>query len=319
MNFEQEGPVQGIRVTDPHSTPNVNQDHPDLEDRPRTQEDISDVSQMSTTAKVMHCFTIMTKPIYCLCNITGKCLFWMKNFIYNNKITSFVVLQMLFIFLRLSRLIGERTLFWLTFIPIFLILLLVILHLCITAQRNSREIQLQRQQTLNARARRLQSLDQFHDRLMEQILLNSVPNRLDLLISGNGGRMRIMHLEPDLDNLNGTRMQIRMISRGLLRLLGEFIEEQQLAQSRAQRSGLTEEQINSLPIVKYLIPLNGVHEEETCSICIDEFKQEQDLRKLPCNHKFHLNCVDEWLKISNTCPNCKTEVVIPQSDAPEQP
>ena len=64
MNFEQEGPVQGIRVTDPHSAPNANQDHIDIEDRPRTQDDVSDVSQLSTTAKVMHCFTIMTKPIY---------------------------------------------------------------------------------------------------------------------------------------------------------------------------------------------------------------------------------------------------------------
>jgi hypothetical protein len=40
-----------------------------------------------------------------------------------------------------------------------------------------------------------------------------------------------------------------------------------------------------------------------CSICTDDFEQGQDIRVLPCSHKFHPECVDPWLlNVSGTCP-----------------
>jgi len=40
-----------------------------------------------------------------------------------------------------------------------------------------------------------------------------------------------------------------------------------------------------------------------CSICTEDFEQGQDIRVLPCNHKFHPDCVDPWLlNVSGTCP-----------------
>jgi hypothetical protein len=40
-----------------------------------------------------------------------------------------------------------------------------------------------------------------------------------------------------------------------------------------------------------------------CSICTDDFEKGQDIRVLPCNHKFHPECVDPWLlNVSGTCP-----------------
>ena len=40
-----------------------------------------------------------------------------------------------------------------------------------------------------------------------------------------------------------------------------------------------------------------------CSICTDDFIKGQDIRVLPCNHKFHPECVDPWLvNVSGTCP-----------------
>ena len=48
----------------------------------------------------------------------------------------------------------------------------------------------------------------------------------------------------------------------------------------------------------------GVEDEGLgCSICTDDFEKGQDLRVLPCNHKFHPECVDPWLlNVSGTCP-----------------
>jgi hypothetical protein len=44
-------------------------------------------------------------------------------------------------------------------------------------------------------------------------------------------------------------------------------------------------------------------ETPTCSICTEEFLKGQDIRLLPCDHKYHPECVDPWLlNVSGTCP-----------------
>ena len=40
-----------------------------------------------------------------------------------------------------------------------------------------------------------------------------------------------------------------------------------------------------------------------CSICTEDFTVGEDVRVLPCDHKFHPPCIDPWLiNISGTCP-----------------
>ena len=40
-----------------------------------------------------------------------------------------------------------------------------------------------------------------------------------------------------------------------------------------------------------------------CSICTEDFVKGEDVRVLPCNHKYHPECVDPWLlNVSGTCP-----------------
>ncbi|KAI9924952.1 hypothetical protein MW887_006359 [Aspergillus wentii] len=47
----------------------------------------------------------------------------------------------------------------------------------------------------------------------------------------------------------------------------------------------------------------------SCPICTDDFIKGQDLRVLPCNHKFHPECVDPWLvNVSGTCPLCRIDL-----------
>lgn len=55
-------------------------------------------------------------------------------------------------------------------------------------------------------------------------------------------------------------------------------------------------------------PADGNIENRTdnglaCSVCTDDFVKGQDIRVLPCNHKFHPECIDPWLlNVSGTCP-----------------
>ncbi|KAK1754567.1 hypothetical protein QBC47DRAFT_220971 [Echria macrotheca] len=51
-----------------------------------------------------------------------------------------------------------------------------------------------------------------------------------------------------------------------------------------------------------------------CSICTEDFTVGEDVRVLPCDHKFHPNCIDPWLiNVSGTCPLCRLDLR-PQSD-----
>ena len=40
-----------------------------------------------------------------------------------------------------------------------------------------------------------------------------------------------------------------------------------------------------------------------CSVCVEDFEKGQDVRVLPCKHRFHPDCIDPWLlNVSGTCP-----------------
>lgn len=46
-----------------------------------------------------------------------------------------------------------------------------------------------------------------------------------------------------------------------------------------------------------------------CSICTEDFTKGEEVRVLPCNHKFHPECVDPWLlNVSGTCPLCRVDL-----------
>ena len=51
-----------------------------------------------------------------------------------------------------------------------------------------------------------------------------------------------------------------------------------------------------------------------CSICLTNIKKSS--HTLSCNHTFHKDCIDEWLKNNSTCPNCRTTVKIIEKTVP---
>jgi len=49
-------------------------------------------------------------------------------------------------------------------------------------------------------------------------------------------------------------------------------------------------------------------EHRSCAICLEEFRNGDQQRTLPCFHRFHKACVDQWLRQDSTCPLCKHSV-----------
>ncbi|PRQ60423.1 putative transcription factor C2H2 family [Rosa chinensis] len=47
-------------------------------------------------------------------------------------------------------------------------------------------------------------------------------------------------------------------------------------------------------------------DDSTCSICLSDYRPKEILKTIPeCQHCFHANCIDEWLKLNATCPICR--------------
>jgi len=48
--------------------------------------------------------------------------------------------------------------------------------------------------------------------------------------------------------------------------------------------------------------------ERQCMVCLEEFQDGENLRILPCLHRYHQACVDRWLKENRHCPVCKHDI-----------
>lgn len=67
---------------------------------------------------------------------------------------------------------------------------------------------------------------------------------------------------------------------------------------------VTEFELNRFQVVKYSeMAKNSM---DSCLICFDNYRDDDDIRILLCKHYFHKDCVDKWLcEQSSRCPYCR--------------
>jgi len=78
-----------------------------------------------------------------------------------------------------------------------------------------------------------------------------------------------------------------------------------------QPRGLEPQLLESLPEYQFqkAKSQNMSGEHKSCMICMEEFEDGENIRLLPCLHRFHRDCIDKWLNTSTTCPVCKKDIV----------
>uniref|UniRef100_A0AAX7SNV1 RING finger protein 11 n=1 Tax=Astatotilapia calliptera TaxID=8154 RepID=A0AAX7SNV1_ASTCA len=87
------------------------------------------------------------------------------------------------------------------------------------------------------------------------------------------------------------------------RLVTQLTEEEQIR--IAQRIGL----IQHLPKGVYDPGRDGSEKKiRECVICMMDFVYGDPIRFLPCMHIYHMDCIDDWLMRSFTCPSCMEPV-----------
>lgn len=77
-------------------------------------------------------------------------------------------------------------------------------------------------------------------------------------------------------------------------------------QSIPQTRPVPENVINNLPVIK--MDVNQLQKFEQCPICLENFKLEEKVILLPCNHSYHECCVKLWFERQNHCPVCRQEI-----------
>ncbi|XP_053822305.1 RING finger protein 122 isoform X2 [Vidua chalybeata] len=47
-----------------------------------------------------------------------------------------------------------------------------------------------------------------------------------------------------------------------------------------------------------------LNEHGTCAVCLEDFRLQEELGVLPCQHAFHRKCLLKWLEVRCVCPMC---------------
>ncbi|KAG6574079.1 E3 ubiquitin-protein ligase MPSR1, partial [Cucurbita argyrosperma subsp. sororia] len=65
-----------------------------------------------------------------------------------------------------------------------------------------------------------------------------------------------------------------------------------------------------------IIAMPSVHvsEQTQCVICLDEIEVGGLAKEMPCNHKFHGDCIEKWLELHGSCPVCRYEMPVDEDE-----
>ncbi|PWA35095.1 RING/U-box superfamily protein [Artemisia annua] len=112
-----------------------------------------------------------------------------------------------------------------------------------------------------------------------------------------------MHFPNDFLGFNNMGLPSELLRTG--RDFNENDYEMLLAldENNHRHGGATRAQINNLP--ESTVQAENPQE---CAICLETPAIGETIRHLPCLHRFHKDCIDEWLGMKTSCPVCKSSV-----------
>jgi len=97
------------------------------------------------------------------------------------------------------------------------------------------------------------------------------------------------------------------------------ISEQE-AQAKQKAKKAKTEAVQRLPLVKIEkkhCKKNGLKmEPPTCTVCCDNINVDSKGMFMPCGHVYHPDCLTPWLEKQNTCPVCRFELPLEETQEP---
>jgi hypothetical protein len=72
--------------------------------------------------------------------------------------------------------------------------------------------------------------------------------------------------------------------------------------------GASPDTIKKIETVPYDESTFSEEESLECCCCMVEFDAEKEIKRTPCKHFFHADCLGNWLKQAKTCPLCREDL-----------
>ncbi|PIN10533.1 hypothetical protein CDL12_16876 [Handroanthus impetiginosus] len=74
-------------------------------------------------------------------------------------------------------------------------------------------------------------------------------------------------------------------------------------------TGLSDNLISKCLTESIYCSSDQVQDDGKCVICLEEYKNMDDVGSLKCRHDFHVGCIKQWLSMKNLCPICKASAM----------
>ncbi|KAI4970740.1 hypothetical protein ZWY2020_001654 [Hordeum vulgare] len=149
----------------------------------------------------------------------------------------------------------------------------------------------------------LERIEQHDELSYEQLLVLET----NLFLSGLGLNDQHRDMRMDIDDMSYEEL-LQLEDR--IGSVSTALSEEQLAKCLSR---VVYKQANPAPEVS-----RPVVDDVKCSICQEEYTEDEEVGRMKCEHQYHVSCIQEWLRQKNWCPICKASAVpSSSSDADE--
>ncbi|KAJ0989676.1 hypothetical protein J5N97_008032 [Dioscorea zingiberensis] len=132
----------------------------------------------------------------------------------------------------------------------------------------------------------------------EEFEWEEVTSRLDVL------SMMVGHdQDPDRELVENVDWEV------LLAVNDELVYASEYEVLSGQHDSFSRTEKPTARLVIETLPSVVPSEDTACAVCKEEFTLDAaEVKKLPCSHCYHRECILPWLQVRNTCPVCRREL-----------
>ncbi|XP_075424176.1 E3 ubiquitin-protein ligase ZNRF3 isoform X2 [Ascaphus truei] len=98
------------------------------------------------------------------------------------------------------------------------------------------------------------------------------------------------------------KLKQRRSQNSMNRMAVQALEKMETRKFKAKGKGLREGSCGALDTL-------SSSSTSDCAICLEKYIDGEELRVIPCTHRFHKRCVDPWLLQNHTCPHCRHNII----------
>nr|XP_056715110.1 E3 ubiquitin-protein ligase ZNRF3 [Euleptes europaea] len=107
------------------------------------------------------------------------------------------------------------------------------------------------------------------------------------------------------------KLKQRRSQSSMNRLAVQALEKMETRKFKSKLKGHSEEGCGALDTL-------SSSSTSDCAICLEKYIDGEELRVIPCAHRFHRKCVDPWLLQHHTCPHCRHNIIEQKKGSPGQ-